>query len=169
MACARRNCTWEMSRAGDASRDSRPRLFTDVCREIRALNSIDAQHPPEVIGQICSAHPSHPLPFTCVSRRCGRIRARRRQVPPMPAKDLALYVAGLVLRGVLSLFCDVSWFLLSRGVASGVIAWEVTSQAATERPPRPGAGSPRLEPPHMRISRLSQGCWPVPHPSSVPA
>jgi hypothetical protein len=49
----------------------------------------------------------------------------RHKYPPMPARDLALYVAGLALLVVLSLFRDVDWFFFA-GMAGAVIAWEVT-------------------------------------------
>lgn len=49
----------------------------------------------------------------------------RQKYPPMPTRDLALYVASLTLLVVLSLFRDVDWFFFA-GMAGAIIAWELT-------------------------------------------
>ena len=53
---------------------------------------------------------------------CERVR---KKYAPMRASDAAIYVAGLVVLAIASLFREVGWFFYA-GMVSGAAAWELT-------------------------------------------
>jgi hypothetical protein len=72
----------------------------------------------------------------------GEYERVRLKYPRMPARDVAVYVAALVVLGVFSLFRDVSWFFVA-GLASGVVAWEATKFRLRRNARRVGSSNQR--------------------------